>query len=135
MRLFQLFGTVFEYVLDQRQSPPQGDLVDWLDGSRVQGILVTKTIASARAQRISRALGIELRERVGLDSYPMVKCNISQDGAKIYHLPVDQQYDRVRVDYARGEFYCLTAAEAESKGLRRAFRWRVVAKRYLRCAL
>ena len=31
-----------------------------------------------------------------LKSYPMIKCNISpKDGEKIYHLPMDQQYDRV----------------------------------------
>jgi hypothetical protein len=54
----------------------------------------------------------------------MVKCNINpQTGEKIYHLPFDQQYDRVMIGNVEGEFYAETVAEAESRGFRRAFRW------------
>lgn len=42
---------------------------------------------------------------------------------KIYHLPFDQQYDKTKVEPARGEFYCRTVAEAEEAGYRRAFRY------------
>ena len=71
-------------------------------------------------------LGIELMENFRFDkAYPSIKCNISRvDGQKIYHLPFDQQYDKVRVQKEKGEFYCTTVKEAENKGFRRAFRYR-----------
>jgi hypothetical protein len=53
----------------------------------------------------------------------MVKCNIAHNTEeKIYHLPFDQQYDRVKISLP-GEF-SKTVAEAESRGFRRAWRWR-----------
>jgi hypothetical protein len=36
------------------------------------------------------------------------------DGKRIYHLPMDQQYDRVKL-VKPGEFYAATVAEAEAK--------------------
>lgn len=53
--------------------------------------------------------------------YPMIKCNVNQ-GNKIYHLPFDQQYDRVKIQHD-GEFYVKTVGEAERKGFRRAKRY------------
>ena len=55
--------------------------------------------------------------------YPCIKCNISISGEKIYHLPFDQQYDKVKIN-GRGECYVGTILEAEKKGFRRAFRWK-----------
>jgi hypothetical protein len=37
---------------------------------------------------------------------------------------MDQQYDKVIVGDTLGECYAATVAEAESKGFRRAFRWK-----------
>ena len=56
------------------------------------------------------------------NGYPCIKCNISADGTKIYHLPFDQQYDNVKIETHKGEFYCATVKEAEDAGFRRAFR-------------
>ena len=53
----------------------------------------------------------------------MIKCNISKTGEKIYHLPFDQQYDRVEISPNKGECYVYTVKEAEDRGFRRAFRW------------
>jgi hypothetical protein len=58
-----------------------------------------------------------------MKSYPIIKCNISNSKEKIYHLPMDQQYDRVIIDPSKGEFYANTIVEAEKAGFRRAFRW------------
>lgn len=59
-----------------------------------------------------------------IEDYPLIKCNISQGtGEKIYHLPFDQQYDKVIIDTHRGEMYAFTVKEAEKNGFRRAFRW------------
>jgi hypothetical protein len=54
----------------------------------------------------------------------MIKCNINP-GTKehIYHLPIDQQYDRVVIGNEPGKRYVKTAQEAEALGFRRAWRY------------
>ena len=47
---------------------------------------------------------------------------------KIYHLPFDQQYDRIAIDAGKGECYTATVKEAEKLGFRRAFRHRAAEK-------
>jgi hypothetical protein len=55
----------------------------------------------------------------------MIKCNINPSSKeKIYHLPFDQQYDKVVIGDVPGECYVETIADAEAAGFRRAFRWR-----------
>lgn len=108
--VFQLAGSVFEY---QCQHPQLS----------VSGVLVTSTTLSDIATHCADALGIKVCSGVQFQEYPRIKCNIGRDGSRIYHLPVDQQYDNVVID-ADGEFYAATVAEAESAGFRRAYRWR-----------
>lgn len=50
--------------------------------------------------------------------------NKKRTGEKIYHLPMDQQYDRTIIEKDRNEHYVKTVAEAEKAGFRRAWRWR-----------
>ena len=111
--IFQFFGTVFQYKEEFR-------------GKDVRAVFCTATELSDLARRFAKELGIDLRENLKLDpSYPCIKCNISRvDGAKIYHLPFDQQYDRTKIEKDRGEFYCKTVNEAVESGFRRAFRHR-----------
>ena len=52
----------------------------------------------------------------------MIKCNVNGKD-RIYHLPFDQQYDRVRIGAVAGECYTTTVAEAEKLGFRCAKRW------------
>ena len=52
----------------------------------------------------------------------MIKCNINNKN-KIYHLPFDQQYDRVVIEKDKGELYVKTVKEAEDLGFRRAKKW------------
>ena len=42
---------------------------------------------------------------------------------KIYHLPMDQQYDKIVID-GKDERYVSTVEEAERLGFRRAYRWK-----------
>lgn len=111
--IFQFFGTIFQY----KDANP---------GQKVRAIFCTTTQLSDLARRFSKELGIELQENFKFDkAYPSIKCNVSRiDGTKIYHLPFDQQYDNVKVEKAKGEFYCNTVKEAECAGFRRAFRYR-----------
>lgn len=111
--IFQFFGTIFQY----RDSNP---------GRKIKAIFYTTTKLSDLARRFAQELGIELQENFKFEkTYPSIKCNISRiDGTKIYHLPFDQQYDKVKIEKERGEFYCAEVKEAENKGFRRAFRYR-----------
>lgn len=108
--VFQLAGSVFEY---QYQHPEIS----------VSGVLVTSTKLSDVANRCAVSLGIQVYPNVPFQEYPRIKCNIGRDGSRIYHLPIDQQYDNVVIS-AAGEFYVTTVAEAEAAGFRRAYRWR-----------
>ena len=55
----------------------------------------------------------------------MIKCNINKvTREKIYHLPIDQQYDKILIGDEEGEFYFLTTKEAEKEGFRRAWKYR-----------
>lgn len=108
--IFQLFGTVFEY---KRKHPREV----------VRGVFVTTTKLDDFARECAKELGIEVEENYKLrKDFPMIKCNISSSGEKIYHLPFDQQYDKVKID-RQGEFLALTVKEAEAAGFRRAMRW------------
>ncbi len=91
----------------------------------VTPVLITSYVLSDQARLFAKFLGVQATENYEIGPYPMIKCNISQrDGEKIYHLPMDQQYDKVIVGDVSGEFYAATVAEAEAKGFRRAFRWK-----------
>lgn len=127
--IFQHFGTCVEYVVKRREGrrrKPQLELApDILRNSDVSGLFVTTTTLSDVARQMAEILNIDTWEEFSLDEYPQIKCNVSrQDGEKIYHLPFDQQYDRVRIEPERGERYVKTVHEAERLGFRRAWRWR-----------
>lgn len=108
--IFQLFGSM---VLAEIENP----------GKIVRGLFVTTTKLSDTAIQCAKHLGIENVQNKPMADYPMIKCNISKNGEKIYHLPFDQQYDRIMLNPKDGDFYCKTIAEAEDKGFRRAWKW------------
>lgn len=108
--VFQLHGTS---VLYQIKNP----------GVKVIPAIYSSAPLSDMAAKCAKHLGIVVRDRIPLEDYPMIKCNISSSGERIYHLPFDQQYDRVRIIPDRGEKYVDTVAEAEAAGFRRAWRW------------
>ncbi len=109
--VFQLFGSTihFKYKNPELTYKP---------------ILYTTTKLSDVASYCAEQLGVEIVESEKYVDYPCIKCNISKKGEKIYHLPFDQQYDRISIEAEKGEFYAMTASEAEEKGFRRAFRHR-----------
>lgn len=110
--IFQLYGTFVAYVLDHPNHIAQAHFI-------------TSTNLSDTARKFAKYLEIKVSENLPLISYPCIKCNIARrSGERIYHLPFDQQYDKTLVELDRGEFYANTVAEAESKGFRRAWRYR-----------
>lgn len=113
--LFQLYGTVVSYCIENS-----------LSQENVKGVFVTNITLSSMARQCADRLGIIVKERFALREYPRIKCNIGRNElgfpTKIYHLPMDQQYDAVKITKP-GECFAFTVKEAEEKGFRRAFRW------------
>lgn len=90
----------------------------------IHGILYTTTQVSAEAKKEAVRLNIEIYEDFAIKEYPMIKCNISQSGEKIYHLPFDQMYDKTFITPSKGDFYAATVEEAENFGFRHAHKWK-----------
>jgi len=108
--IFQLYGTLTAYKVDNSKAD-------------ATATLFTSTTLSDQAKKFAKQLNIKYFERYPLQTYPCIKCNVSSRG-KIYHLPFDQQYDRVIIDKKKMECYVSTVREAETLGFRRAFRWK-----------
>lgn len=108
--IFQLYGTT---ILQKLENPDK----------LVSGLFITTTTLSELAKSCADYLHIAVVDNYPLREYPLIKCNISKNGEQIYHLPFDQQYDRVIIDPNDGDFYASTVQEAESKGFRHAWRW------------
>ncbi len=122
--VFQLFGSTVDFAFENKLLEPDENAISALKRHGVRPVFVTSTKMSARAVAACEALSIEPKTDVRFDTrYPRIKCNVGKN-ERLYHLPFDQQYDRVKIEPAKGEFYALTTAEAEAKGFRRAFRWR-----------
>lgn len=124
----QLFGTTLKYWLEQKkilQKTQPEFLVSLIREDEIGGVFVTSTSLSDVAREFAVELGIQVREQYPFEKYPSIKCNISKrTGEKIYHLPIDQQYDRTVIEAKRNECYVRTVAEAEKLGFRRAWRWK-----------
>jgi len=119
----QLFGTTLKFYLERNPHATFFDFVYALQLKEIVPILITSTQLSETAKQFAEALCVEVLENFKMGEYPMIKCNINRrTGEKIYHLPFDQQYDKVKID-GEGEMYVMSVQEAEEKGFRRAKRW------------
>jgi endonuclease YncB( thermonuclease family) len=52
----------------------------------------------------------------------VIKGNVNQNGERIYHVPGQEFYDKVRMDIGKGKRWFCTPEEAEAAGWRRALR-------------
>lgn len=108
--VFQLYGSTIVYRIEHKEK-------------KVYGSLVTTACLSELACTCCKQLGINYLENYTMEDYPVIKCNVTKQKEKIYHLPFDQQYDKIKIDYSEGDCYAKTVAEAENLGFRRALRW------------
>ena len=118
--IFQLFGTCVLYSIDNNL------INDYalLGRSRVvPGVFVTSCSLSETAKTAAAFLGIQVIEHKRMEDFPCIKCNIGRTGDKIFHLPFDLNYDKIKIESDKGEFYCASIREAEAAGFRRAYRW------------
>lgn len=130
--VFQLFGTTMEYWIENfrnRMKPKSfEEFAKFLNENKLRPIFFTSTSLSDKAKEMADALSVEIRENEPLGEFPRIKCNINSDEfsspTKIYHLPMDQQYDRTIIGNRSGEFFAFTVKEAEDAGFRRAFKHR-----------
>lgn len=116
----QLYGASKFYDKDYIQKEYVGSLFANIDWDRVTPVFITTTRLDEHAISVAKALGVKVEYIEFNKSYPIIKCNINE-GTRIYHLPIDQMYDRTKI-CKPGEFYAMTVAEAEAAGFRRAFR-------------
>lgn len=108
--IMQLYGTSKMYELQNNS----GNLFD----KDVIPVFISNSKLSETAQEFADVLGIKVIYN-SIDVFPRIKCNISNSGDKIYHLPFDQQYDRTKIN-KNGEFYAYSIKEAEKEGFNRA---------------
>lgn len=107
----QIFGTSIEYIIKHK-----GEMF-----LKVVPVIYTTVPLSEMANKFAEALKVIVRV-VKKGEFPMIKCNIGNDGRKIYHLPYDQQYYKAEIKKP-GEFYAWTVKEAVDTGFRRAFKY------------
>lgn len=109
----QLYGTTVQYKLSTAQD------------TKAIPVFITNIKLSDTAKKFSDYLGVKYIENKELEEFPRIKCNVNRDEVgqtKIYHLPMDQQYDRTKISN-KGDCFAYTVKEAMSKGFRRAHRW------------
>lgn len=107
--IMQLFGSVVVLELEERKN--------------AIGVFVTTTALSDTARHFAEKLGIIVKENFEYKEYPLIKCHVTEKQEGIYHLPFDQQYDRINMVDSRGSYYASTVEEAEANGFRHAYRW------------
>lgn len=107
--IFQLFGTMTHFKLTSEKK----DRI-------IKAVFYTTARFSDGAREAARVLGVELRTEDLNRSYPMIKCNVSPNGEKMYYLPFDPNYDKVKINLHRGEYFAQTVQEAVEKGFSRA---------------
>jgi len=123
----QLFGTMVEYAI-KNKCVLEGHLgrlqsIEDLTKNKVKGVFATSTLLSEEANNFANLLGIQVIPGVPMAAYPRIKCNVNPSrGTKIYHLPFDQQYEKIEINKREGDFYSFTALDAEKKGFVRAKR-------------
>ncbi len=108
--VFQLFGSYVHYQIET-------------DERNIHCALYTTAPLSDTAQKAADMLDVTV-SMFPMKEYPLVKCHIADNGEKIYHLPFDLQYDRIRNRQNGRLIYVDTVKEAEDLGYRRAYRWR-----------
>lgn len=109
--IFQLFATTVSYCIDNN-----------LKIEDVSPLFITDTILSETAKSVAKQLNVTFVEKKDMGVFPRIKCNNGVEG-KIYHLPMDQQYDKVKLIH-KGDKKVFTVKQAVDDGYRRAYKWK-----------
>ena len=111
----QLYGTTIQYILVN-------------GNSNVKPVFVTNISLSPMAMEFAKYLNVKVLQNLPMGEFPRIKCNINRsesgEETRIYHLPMDQQYDSAKIN-KDGEFFAFSVEEAAKAGFRRAWKWLV----------
>lgn len=107
--IFQIFGAATHFKLISRKI-----------GGPTKAVFYTTARYSDTARDAARVLGVELRTEMLNRSYPIIKCGVSARGEKFYYLPFDRDYDKIKIDINRNEYFVTTVKEAVDKGFKRS---------------
>lgn len=107
--IFQLYGSMEHFKKTEKNY-----------GKTIRAVFYTTAQYSDVAIEAAETLGVELILQDLDRQYPLVKCNVNQRGDKIYHLPFDPYYDKIRIDTSEDKVYVHTVGEAVARGFRRA---------------
>lgn len=114
--MYQHFATTTHYELQNKTKKKK---------IKVTPVFYSTIDYSDMAKEVAKALKINIKTEKYSKNYPMIKCNVNpRTKEKIYHLPFDQQYDKIIIGNTPGEFYVKSVKQAVEKGFRRAFRYR-----------
>jgi hypothetical protein len=109
----QLYGTTIQYILAH-------------GNSNVKPVFVTNISLSPMAMEFAKYLNVKVFQNTPMGEFPRIKCNINRgengEETRIYHLPMDQQYDTAKIN-KDGEFFAFSVEEAVQAGFRRAWKW------------
>ncbi len=87
---------------------------------KISGITYSNTSLTEEAKAFSELWDLKFFENIPLEKFPLVKCNVvEKNGAKVFHLPFDPNYDSAPKSGERNEGYAETVEEAVKKGYRR----------------
>ena len=112
--IFQLYGALSLYKAEHPD----------LNGE-IRARLVTSTRLSETAKQVAQSLGVFYSEEHEMGPFPSIKCCIIRRDhgikEKYYYLPMDKNYDDMRIHEEEGEFLAWDVAEAVESGFRRAY--------------
>ena len=123
--ILQTFGTAIEHAVKQAKKDETIELRNYkgmFNLGMVVPVIFTSTKLSDIAKDMASTLNVMVKEEQAMGEWPQIKCNIGRDGEKIYHLPFDQQYDKIKIEQNKGECFVHSVDEAIETGFRRAKR-------------
>jgi hypothetical protein len=75
-----------------------------LNNKNAKPVFYSTTGLNDLAEEVAKLLSVEIRDTKLDKSYPMIKCNVSRTNERIFHLPVDEHYDHVKIKSENNEF-------------------------------
>jgi hypothetical protein len=117
--VFQVLGSTISYYIERTGRVPSSLPILY---KSVQPYIISSAPVAPRVRDIALTMGITIQDNWKMTNCRWLNAISPLTGERIYHLPMDQQYDRVKLSKP-GECYVSTVAEAEAKGFRRAKRW------------
>lgn len=108
--IFQLYGSLVHFKKTNKSE----------DTLNIKAVFYTTAKYSSTAKAVAKVLDINLKTKKLNTAYPMIKCVVTDDRKKTYYLPVDSNYDQIKVQLNSHDFYAKTVQEALDNGFTRA---------------